>query len=149
MSFNICIMKNPFSEWTEDNRVSNWDENEGDHHLDFEFDGKDFQALQNFLGIKLNSTEQDDSEDYDNYLDKVKDNYYELAKEKNYEMLGRIWDWFHNVSFFPSEITQLLEECLRFNDKAQNPDQVVASDKLIKACHEAIKHKSGIFLGSD
>lgn len=149
MSFNICIKKNPAWEWTEENPVSNWDETQGDHHLGLDFDGNDFNELHNFLGIKLPPTKRLDGESYDDHENRIKNEYLNAAKEKDYEMLGRIWYWYENVSYFPSEINQLLEECLRFKEKAQNSAQLAASEKLITACNEALKISSGIFLASD
>ena len=149
MSFNICIVKNPAWEWTEENPVSHWDESQGDHHLNLDFDGNDFDELHNFLDINLPPTKQLDGESYDDHENRIKNEYLKVAKEKGYEMLGRIWYWYENVSYFPSEINQLLEECLRFKEKAQNSAQVTASDKLITACNEAMKISSGIFLASD
>lgn len=149
MSFGISIMKNPAWEWTEDNPVDNWDESQGDHHLDFEFDGIDFDELRSFLDIKLPPTKQLDDESYVDHENRIKNEYLQAAKEKGYEMLGRIWYWYESVSYFPSEINQLLEECLRFKEKAQNSAQLTASNKLITACNEALKTSSGIFLASD
>ncbi len=149
MSFNISIMKNPAWEWTEENPVDNWDESQGDHHLDFDFDGTDFNELRNFLDIKLPPTKRLEGESYVDHENRIKNEYLKAAKEKGSEMLGRIWYWYESVSYFPSEINQLFEECLRFKEKAQNSAQLVASDKLVKVCNEALKSSSGIFLASD
>lgn len=149
MSFGISIMKNPAWEWTEDNPVDNWDESRGDHPLGFEFDGIDFDELHNFLDIKLLTTKRTDGESCVDYENRMKIEYSIIAREKGYEMLGRIWYWYENVSYFPSEINQLLEECLRFKENARNSAQLVASDKLITACNKALQISSGIFLASD
>ena len=149
MSFGICIMKNPLDEWTENNPVDSWDENQGDHRLGFDFDYNNFSALQNFLAIKLYDTKQRESESYIDREERLKNQYLKAAKEKGYEMLGRIWYWYESVSYFPPEINQLLEECLKLKSNAQNSEQVAAMEKLIIACNEANKINSGIFLGSD
>ena len=140
MSFNICIMKNPMGEW---------DSSHGDRHLDFHFDGKDYIELSNLRGIKLAPMEKLKGESSFDYDERTKKRFLETAKEKGCEMLGRIWFWYDDASYLPSEINKLLEECLKLKEKAQNPDQLIAMDKLITACEEALKTDSGIFLGSD
>ncbi len=140
MSFVICIKKNPMGEWNK---------SQGDRHLDFDFDGKDFNELHNFLNIRLPPAKQQNGENYVDFEERLKNEYLGATKEKGYEMLGRIWYWYQSVAYLPSEINQLLEECIKFKEKAQNRDQSVASDKLITACSEAMKTNSGIFLGSD
>ena len=75
MTFNICIMKNPAWEWTEENPVDNWDETQGDHHLGLDFDGNDFNELRNFLDIKLPPTKRLDGESYDDHENRIKNEY--------------------------------------------------------------------------
>ncbi len=81
--------------------------------------------------------------------ERLKNEYLNSAKEKGYKMLGRIWYWYESVCYLPSEIDQLLQECLKLKNNAQNLEQRVAMDKLIAACNEAHKTDSGIFLASD
>ncbi len=142
-------MKNPVYEWTEDNPVSNWDESQGDRHLGIDFDGKDFDELQNFLNLKLPPAKQLESENWAEYEERLKNEHLKVAKEKGYEMLGRIWYWYENVSYLPAEINSLFQECLKLKSNAQNSDQIAAMEKLIIACNEACKISSGIFLASD
>ncbi len=149
MSFGICIMKNPVYEWTLENPVDNWDESQGDHHLDLDFDGHDFNALHNFLNLKLPKAKQLENENYAEYEERLKNEHINAAKEKGYEMLGRIWYWYQNVSYLPSEVNQLLKECLKFKEYSVNENQITAANKLIVVCNEALKISSGIFLASD
>ena len=149
MSFNICIKKNPIYEWTVENPKSNWDASQGDRHLNFDFDGQDFTELQNFLDIRLQETKQREDESYEEHEEKLKNEYLKIATEKGYEMLGRIWYWYESVSYLPSEINHLLEECLKFKEHSQNQNQLTAANKLITASNEALKSSSGIFLASD
>ncbi len=149
MSFSISVMKNPIDEWTEDNPVDNWDETQGDHHFDFDFDYDDFSALINYLGIELQETKQREDESYVECQERLKNEYLKISKEKGYEMLGRIWYWYESASYLPSEINQLLEECLEFKKQSQNQNQLTAAEKLVTASNEALRINSGIFLGSD
>lgn len=151
MSFIISVIKNPI--YIRDERrqcdVINWDESQGDYQLGLDFDYKDFEELQNFLDIKLPPAKQRKGESYIDYEERLKNEYINVAKEKGYEMLGRIWYWYESVSYLPSEINQLFDECVKLKDIAQNLNQSIAMDKLITACIEARKTNSGIFLGSD
>ncbi len=151
MSFIISVIKNPIYVWDERRKcdVINWDESAGDHHLGLDFDYKDFEELRNFLDIKLTQAKRREDEGYIEHEERLKDEYLKVAKEKGYEMLGRIWYWYESVSYLPSEIDQLLNECLKLKNNNQNSNQLIAMDKLITACNEAHKTNSGIFLGSD
>ena len=147
MSFVVCIMKNPVYEWTEENPVSNWDESQGDHHLDFDFNGKDFNALQTFLDIKLSPAEK--GADFGDNLEQAKNAYISAAKKKGYEMLGRFWFYWDNVVFLPSEIARLRRECFKVKVKSQDADLMTAIDKILTACDDALETGSGIFFGCD
>ena len=151
MSFIISVIKNPIYVWDERREcdVINWDESQGDRNLDLFFDGKDFDELQNFLEIKLPPAKQGEDESYANNEERLKNEYLKAAKEKGYEMLGRIWYWYESVAYLPTEINLLLDECFKLKNNAQNPEQIAAMDKLIFACHEAHKTSSGISLASD
>ncbi len=151
MSFGISVIKNPIYIWDERREcdVINWDESQGDRHLNFNFDYQDFEELRNFLDIKLSRAKRREDESYIEHEERLKNQYLEVANEKGYEMLGRIWYWYESVSYLPSEIDQLLNECLKLKNNYQNPNLLTAIDKLITACNEAHKTNSGIFLGSD
>lgn len=140
MCFNISIKKNP---------EGIWDLSQGDHRLNFNFGGKDFDELNNLLNVKLAPTKKSDSEDYVDYNERLKRRYIKVATEKGYKMLGRFSDCYENVIFLSSETEELLEECLKLKEKTKNSDAIIALDKLIKTCNEALKTNSGIFFGSD
>ena len=151
MSFGISIIKNPVYIWDQrrECNVIDWNESQGDYNLEFEFDYNDFSALQNFIDIKLSPAKQREGENYPEYEERLKNEYLDGAKDKGYEMLGRIWYWYESVCYLPSEINRLFQECVNVKNDNQNLKQVAAIEKLIFACKEAKKIKSGIFLGSD
>lgn len=68
---------------------------------------------------------------------------------KGYEMLGRIWYIFSDAFFAPSEVDKLLKECMELQQKTESEKALSALEKLIFACHEALKVKSGVFLTCD
>jgi hypothetical protein len=68
---------------------------------------------------------------------------------KGYRMLGRVWYIFRDAFYAPAEVNKLLEECLNIQRKTENEQTVAALEKLVFACDEALKAKSGIMLGCD
>lgn len=151
MGLTICIVKNPVYVWDERRQCNTmeWNPEQGDRSLDFFLSGKDFDAVQDFLDIKLSSTGKREGESLEEHEERLKNMWLEAAKEKGFEMLGRIWDWYDDAIYFPSDINQLLAECQKIKENAQNPDQSEAMDKLINACREAFKTESGIYLACD
>jgi hypothetical protein len=148
MCFTVCIVKNPIYVWDARREcdVMNWDSGQGDRRLDFYFDIDDLNVLQNFLDIKLTGTDYLEGESFGENEERLKRMYLEAAKEKGYEMLGRIWYCYDHAIYFPPEINRLLAECQKLKENAQNPEQSAAMDKLINACGEAFKTESGIYL---
>ena len=136
MSFSISIMKDP---------SGGWDATQGDHHLDFDFDGIDFDELINLLNIKLPPAKRLEGESSYDYDERLKKEYFDAAKEKGYEMLGRFWFFYDDAVYLPSDVNQLSDECLKLKEKTQNPGALKALNKLITACNEALKTDSGIF----
>ena len=151
MGLTICIVKNPVNVWDERRQchTMEWNPGQGDRTLDFFLNGKDFDALENFLDIKLTGADYLEGEDFSENHERLKRMHLAAAKEKGFEMLGRIWDWYDDAIYFPSEINQLLAECQKIKENAQNPDLSEAVDKLINACREAFKTESGIHLACD
>ncbi len=137
---SISIMKNPNGEW---------DEAQGDHNLDFIIDGKDFTEIQKVVDVLSSQTKQLEDESFDDYEERLKISYFKAASEKGYEMLGRIWYWYDDAIYLFSDVSQLHEECSRAKDEPRNLDAIIALDKILVACDEALKTKSGIFLGCD
>ena len=88
-------------------------------------------------------------EDRTAFLDSRESLFQEDLTNKGYEMLGRIWYVFRDTFFTPSEVKKLLEECMEIRQKTENKKALSALEKLIYACHEALKAKSGIFLACD
>ena len=69
---------------------------------------------------------------------------------KDYPMLGRIWDTYVDVTYLPSEVGQLLNECLALQPAAaSNQTAREGLSKLIQACNEALSNGAGLELSSD
>lgn len=151
MSFSVSILKNPVFVWNDKLKceVPSWNKDQGDRNLDFIFNGKDFDALQTFLNVQLSSADPCKDENFGDYQDREKNEYLKAAKEKGYGMLGRFWFFYDDAIYFPSEVIQLQEECLKIKNKSKNFDLIKAIDKILLACKEALNTKSGIYFGCD
>lgn len=88
-------------------------------------------------------------EDRAAFLNRRKLLFQEDMKAKGYEMLGRMWYVFRDAYYSPTEVGKLLEECLEIRQRTEISKALSALDKLIYACHEALRVKSGIFLACD
>ena len=88
-------------------------------------------------------------EDRAAFLDRRKLLFQKDMKAKGYEMLGRMWYVFRDTYYSPKEVDKLLEECLEIRQRLQTPKALSALEKLIYACHEALRVESGIFLACD
>lgn len=106
------------------------------------------ELFQNVLHAPI-EIERLEGEDRDAFLNRQERLFQEDLTNKGYEMLGRIWYIFRDSFFAPSEIDKLLEECLELQQKTENTKALSALEKLVFACHEALKVKSGIFLACD
>ena len=151
MGFSISIIKNPIFVWDKrrECRVVNWDENSGDHNLNFDLDYEDFYELQNFLDVHLTRTKQAKNESFLEHHEQLKTEYLKIAKEKGFEMLGRFWYEFDDAVYLSNEVIKLRNECLRIKSISQNPDLTLAVDKILSACDDALKTNSGLFFGCD
>jgi hypothetical protein len=139
---DIVIMMNPFGEW---------DEKQGDHPTDFTIGASEWWALffdLDALGLP-EWEESVDGEDTGAYYERQKILFQQNAKNKGYEMLGRIWDTYQDAEYLPSEVNQLLEECTRLKQSTNNSQALSALANLISACYEALKISSGLRLLSD
>jgi hypothetical protein len=139
---DIVIMMNPSGEW---------DEKQGDHPTNFTIGASEWEALffdLDALGLPGWET-QVDGEDSCQYHERQKILFQQNAKNKGYEMLGRIWDTYQDAEYLPSEVSQLLEECTRLKQGTSNSKALSALENLISACHEALKISSGLRLLSD
>ena len=137
---DIVIKKDPSGEWNSE---------EGDRHTDLAIDGYEFEEIQKFVDVSLPQTEQPEDEKWIDYHQRLKDEYLKAASEKDYEMLGRIWDWYDDAIYYPSELNQLREECLRVKEKSQNPSLTIAVNKILAACDDAMTTNSGLLFGCD
>lgn len=151
MSFNICVVKTPVRIFDERRQceVTLWNESEGDRVLDFDFDATDFNALQDFLGIKCSPAEHHEGESFGEQSIRLENEYLAAAKEKGFPMLGRIWDWYNCATYFSSEISALEAECLRIKNDAPDANLLKAVDKILAGCKEAAKTNSGLEFASD
>lgn len=137
--FDIVIMKDPLGEWNVKN---------GDRQADLFIDWEEFEAIQNFLGVKL-SLKRLENESWQDHNDKLKESYIKAASEKGFEMLGRFWYEYDDAVFQSSELSKLSEECLRIKNVSQNSDLISAADKILKVCDDAAKTDSGLLFGCD
>jgi hypothetical protein len=137
---DIAVMMNPFGEW---------DESKGDHHTDLGIKPKEWEEL--FFKVLQAPPHQKyiDGEDIYEYDKRQERLFKKDLKDKGYEMLGRIWDIYQDAEYLPSEVNQLLEECLEAQKRTNNEYALSALEKLISACREALKIGSGLCLLSD
>lgn len=88
-------------------------------------------------------------EDRAAFLNRREKLFREDMEAKGYGMLGRMWYVFRDTYYSPTEAGKLLEECLEIRRRTETPKALSALEKLIYACHEALRVKSGIFLACD
>ena len=138
-TLSISIEKNPLSNQVDNENfyTGRWIEFNEWHDL-----------FQNVLQAPI-EIEQLDGEDSSDFLDRRERLFQADLTSKGYEMLGRIWYIFRDAFYAPSEVRKLLEECLEVQHKTENKNALSALEKLIFACNEALKVKSGIFLSCD
>ena len=139
MPLDIVIAKNPLSDRTDEESffTGQW----------LEVD--EWRAL--FQNVLHAPTEipPDEGESFNDFELRRERLVQEDLTGKGYEMLGRIWFYFSDAFFAPLEVDKLLKECIELRQKAENKKALSALEKLITACHEAIKVKSGVFLACD
>lgn len=146
-SLQIAVMMNPFDE-------DLWDTTKGDHHTALEIEGQEWEELI-FKVLQAPEFEKYvEGEDSDVYYERQEKLLKEDLTGKGYPMLGRLWCsfiWWNNrdISYSPSEVHQLLAECLKLQKKTENVYALSALGKLIAACREALEINSGLALLSD
>ncbi len=138
-TLGISVIKNPESEQTDEENfytgrwiwVDEWEE-----------------LFQNVLHapIEIKPNKGESFLDFQARREKL---FQEDLTSKGYEMLGRIWYIFSDAFFAPSEVDKLLKECLELQQKTENKKALSALEKLIFACNQALKVKSGVFLFCD
>lgn len=137
MSLHIGVKKEP---------RGRWDEKKGDRHLHLFITDREWEQLfHDVLLVPINEPyiHSDEQDEHFKML------FQENLKDKGYEMLGRIWDVYDDVFYFPSDINKLLEECLEVQQKTENIVVIAILEKIIFACQEALKVKSGLSLRAD
>jgi hypothetical protein len=139
MSLDIAVTKSPFRKPTDNENF--------DIGRCLEIDEWQ-QLFENVLQAPV-EIERFENEDPSNLLIRKERLFQEDLTNKGYEMLGRIWYYFRDVFYTPSEVTELLAECLKIQQRTQNKFALSALESLIFACNEAIKVNSGIWLISD
>lgn len=139
MGLGISVENDPEGSRTDEQNFSTHQEIEIDEWEDL---------FQNVLHAPV-EIERLADEDRVAFLDRQERLFQEDLTSKGYEMLGRIWYIFRDAFYAPSEVDKLLKECLELRQKTENKNALSALEKLIFACHEALKVKSGIFLVCD
>lgn len=137
-TLKIAVMMNPYGEW---------DTSKGDRHTDLEIDEDEWcELFYKVLGVPERWKE------VDGQLEPVEfseEQFKENLTDKGYPMLGRIWFMYRDANYSPSEVHQLLAECLKLQKKTENMYALSALGKLIAACDEALEINSGLCLISD
>lgn len=146
-SLQIAVMMNPFDE-------DSWDPTKGDHHTDLEITGQEWKELVFKVLQAPEFQEYVEGEDADAYYERQEKLLKEDLKGKGYPMLGCLWCSFvwwngRDISYAPSEVNQLLTECLKLQKKTENVYALSALGKLIAACYEALGINSGLCLTTD
>jgi hypothetical protein len=139
MGLGISVENDPESSHTDEQNFSTHQEMEIDEWEDL---------FQNVLHAPI-EIERLAGEDRAAFLDRREGLFQEDLTGKGYEMLGRIWYYFSDAFYAPSEVDRLLKECIELRQTTENKNALSALEKLIFACHEALKVKSGIFLCCD
>jgi hypothetical protein len=146
-SLQIAVMKNPFDE-------DSWNAADGDYHTDLEIDGQEWEELI-FKVLQAPEFEKYvEGEDVDVYYQRQEKLLKEDLTSKGYPMLGHLWCSFiwwndRDISYSPSDVHQLLAECLKLQKKTENVYALSAVGKLIAASHDALKINSGLCLMTD
>lgn len=120
-----------------------------DHYLDPRLEGREWGAL--FLDV----LKCPDTADVPRLTDEGNEDWQERYGAKfqqaipNYPMLGRIYDTLIYVAYKPEEIGQLRDECLRLQSMTSDEKALSMLKKLIHACDEASKVRSGLLFVPD
>jgi hypothetical protein len=137
-TLSIAVTKSPFSKPSDE---ENFD-------IDQEIYLDEWEELfRNVLEVpEIKIHEGESSADF---VDRQERSFQEYLMTKGYPMLGRIWFIYRDAFYDPSDVNKLLAECLELQQKAANEPALSTLKKLIFACREALRVKSGIWLISD
>ncbi len=64
-------------------------------------------------------------------------------------MLRRLKEEYEDANYGPEEASRLREECLTVRLGTDDMSALSSLDKLIRACDEALKERSGLYFASD
>jgi hypothetical protein len=64
-------------------------------------------------------------------------------------MLRRLKEEYEDASYSPEEVNRLRDECLTVRSGTDDVCALSSLDKLIRACDEALKERSGLYFASD
>ncbi len=138
MSLDIAVTKSPFSKPS--------DKENFDTGRYICIDESDDLFL---IVLEVPEIERHKGENRKDFLYRREKLFQENLTIKGYEMLGRIWDYFRDAFYLPSEVSKLLEECLEVQQKTRNELASSALKSLIFGCNEALKANNGIWFISD
>jgi hypothetical protein len=146
-TLKIAVMMNPSD-------ADSWDTARGDHHTDLNIEGQEWEELI-FKVLQAPEFQQYvEGEDSNVYYERQEKRLNDDLTGKGYPMLGRLWCSFiwwndRDINYLPSDVHQLLVECLRLQGKTENVYALSALGKLIAVCYDAIKINSGLCLFTD
>lgn len=110
-TLQIAVMRNPFDD-------DSWDTTKGDHHTNLEIEGQEWEELIFKVLQALEFQEYVEGEDSNVYYERQEKLLKEDLTGKGYPMLGCLWCSFiwpkdGDINYLPSEVHQLLAECLK------------------------------------
>lgn len=139
MGLSIAVTKNPVGKWNgnkSDYGVGNIEADEWDElFINTLHSPQEVSNIEGETSLQWNI--------------RMKRAFHQALADKGYVMLGRIWRYYTDADYLPSDVSQLLAECLELQNKTQNKEALSALKKLILACNGALKINSGITLRGD
>ncbi|MCA1605839.1 MAG: hypothetical protein LC775_10285 [Acidobacteria bacterium] len=146
-SLQIDVTRNPFDE-------DSWNPANGDHHTDLEITGQEWEELIFKVLQAPKFEEYIEGENGYVYFERQEKLLNEYLTTKGYPMLGRLWCSFiwwngRDINYAPSDVHQLLAECLKLQKKTEDVHALSALRKLIAACYDALEINSGLCLTTD
>ncbi|MBA2734380.1 MAG: hypothetical protein H0U54_16070 [Acidobacteria bacterium] len=127
---------------------------QGRSYTDLEIEGQEWEELIFKVLQAPEFQEYVEGENSNVYYKRQEKLLKEYLTGKGYPMIGSLWCSFiwwndRDVNYLPSEVHQLLAECLKIQKNTENVYALSALEKLIAACNEALKINSGLCLLTD
>jgi hypothetical protein len=122
------------------------DESDEDFYVGFGFHETDWVALF-FDVLKCPKREMLDGEDIMAYEKRERERFQQCTAE--FPMLGRMFTMFRDANYYPGEVGQLREQCLKLQSETSHEAGRRALAKLILACGKALESEMGLILVSD